>query len=163
MAVPDTNTFTLQDVRDEVYGTIFTGQNLYDMFDDANPDYFNSSYTPSGFDPSAIDKSGFEMYYFRDYGEHNSYSLTLSPISMAFGAGGGEQNLTIDVEPAGTNWELFSKPDWVILSQTSGSGDTIILITAQPNPNTTPRSGTVTIKLSNYEVYADCQVDQDGQ
>jgi hypothetical protein len=45
--VPNTNTFTLQDVTNEIYGNTNSGKNLVDCFADANPVGFDSSYEGS--------------------------------------------------------------------------------------------------------------------
>jgi len=62
MAVPDTNTFSLQDVVDEVNPTT---DDLQDCFSDANPDYFNPTY----------EGSKDRLSNFRDYGSHNEWTI----------------------------------------------------------------------------------------
>lgn len=59
MAVPDTTTFSLQDVVDEVI--TISPHDLQGCFTDANPLYFNLSYYNDGND----------LLEFRDYGAHN--------------------------------------------------------------------------------------------
>lgn len=57
--VPNTTTFTLQDVVDEVNPTT---NDLQDCFNDANADYFNPTY----------EGSKNSLLNFRDYGSHNA-------------------------------------------------------------------------------------------
>jgi uncharacterized protein (TIGR02145 family) len=64
MAVPDTNTFSMQDVVDEINPS---SNDLITCFDESREFGFDETYIPAGFDPHASDKSGFELLYFRNY------------------------------------------------------------------------------------------------
>jgi len=79
MAVPDTTTFTLQNVVDEISPTYNT---LQSCFDDHIPAYVNTTYWASYF-ASAGNLDNLLM--FRDYGVHNSASLTSFGISATGG------------------------------------------------------------------------------
>jgi len=71
MAVPNTTTFDLQDVVDEVNPTT---DDLVACFAAANPDYFNPTY----------EGSKNSLLNFRDYGSHNvDYSISASPNSFS--------------------------------------------------------------------------------
>ena len=68
MGVPDTNTFTLQNVVDEINPTT---DDLVDCFNDATASYFDSSY----------EGSKNQLLNFRNYGSGNA----LSPFQGSFG------------------------------------------------------------------------------
>ncbi len=73
MAVPNTDSFTLLNIVDEVNPST---DNLYQSFEESIADNFDTSYIPSGFDPHKDDKSGYEQLYFRNYGDDQASSIT---------------------------------------------------------------------------------------
>ena len=68
MSVPDTTTFTLQDVVTEVNPTT---DDLVDCFSDADTSYFNPTY----------EGSKNQLLNFRDYGSQNAFTAFLSNTS----------------------------------------------------------------------------------
>lgn len=68
-------------------------------------------------------------------------TLSVDLTSLGFEAGGGTLSFTIT---SNTSWTI-SKPEWCALSQTSGTGNAVISVTANENPNTEQRSGEVTV------------------
>lgn len=87
MAIPNTYTFDLQDVVDEVNPTT---DDLEDCFDNATQSYFDENFVPTGFDTDAVDKSDYELRYFRNYGNTDSFMYDWSRCSSlglyAFGS-----------------------------------------------------------------------------
>lgn len=66
MAVPDTTTFTLQDVTTELYGDTAAGRNLSSCFADAVAGSFDSNYNPNA------DGTNNNLLNFRNYGATSS-------------------------------------------------------------------------------------------
>ncbi len=62
---------------------------------------------------------------------------------------------------ADDEWEVESQPDWVTLSQTSGTGKTALRLTFSQMPQgSDPRQGEVVFKLKNKEYRTRCRVTQ---
>lgn len=63
--------------------------------------------------------------------------LEVSPLSFQFGKEGGEQSITIgcDVE-----WMIDLNSNWLSVSQTTGTGNATVTLTAEPNMVMEPRS-----------------------
>ena len=81
MAVPNTTTFTLQDVITEIYGAPTAGLDLADAFIDGPTSYFNATYKAQYY-AEAGNRNNLLM--FRDYGVHNSTVLTAAPNSFTW-------------------------------------------------------------------------------
>lgn len=79
-----------------------------------------------------------------------SYSIV--PSSQAFSALGG--NGGIDVTTYfGCNWTAASNDAWIIVnSGSNGSGNGKVLYAALANPNSSPRSGTITVAEKTFTV-----------
>lgn len=73
-----------------------------------------------------------------------------------------EEKLKLNVK-SNTDWSVLAAPVWVSLSTTSGSGDGVIEITAQENPNTSLRSGTIVIGQTGLDVQSKVVVTQQGK
>src|SRR6056297_3289806 len=85
MAVPDTNTFSLLDVINEINPS---SNDLATCFAEADPNKFDSNYYNDGND----------LLEFRNYGA-STYTLIADPNTMSFGVFGGQQTSNITIEP----------------------------------------------------------------
>jgi len=68
-------------------------------------------------------------------------TLSASPSELSFEAEGGTKELTIK---SNTNWTI-TYPEWCILSNSSGSGNAVITVTAQANLGKEQRTGKIII------------------
>ena len=70
-------------------------------------------------------------------------SLTVSPTAITADYTGGDKIMTISAD---TTWRVTSKPDWVTLSQSTGSsGQSTIIVTFSENTGDSARTGSITI------------------
>jgi len=70
-------------------------------------------------------------------------TLTVSPTAITADYTGGDKIMTISAD---TTWRATSKPDWVTLSQSTGSsGQSTIIITFAENTGDSARTGSITI------------------
>lgn len=70
-------------------------------------------------------------------------SLTVSPTAITADYTGGDKIMTISAD---TTWRATLKPDWVTLSQSTGSsGQSTIIVTFAENTGDSARTGTITI------------------
>ena len=70
-------------------------------------------------------------------------SLTVSPTAITADYTGGDKIMTINAD---TTWRVTSKPDWVTLSQSTGSsGQSTIIVTFSENTGDSARTGSITI------------------
>jgi len=74
MAIPNTITFSLQDVTNEIYGDANTGRNLSTCFTDANSSDFDSDYNPNA------DGTNNNLLNFRNYIHNNNLSGVVRTI-----------------------------------------------------------------------------------
>ncbi len=107
MAVPNTDTFTLDDVLQEL--GLGDGDSLQDCFDDATLSSFDTNYNPNS------DGTDNNLLNFRNYGGAQTTTLTVaqSPIS------GGSSH--IDLGNQSTSSQNISYT-WEYVSQSGGSG-----------------------------------------
>ena len=56
--------------------------------------------------------------------------LEVSPLVFQFGKEGGESDISVSCD---TDWEFDLDCDWLSLSQQSGTGNAIVVLTAEPN------------------------------
>lgn len=134
MGVPNTTTFSLQDVVDEVNPTT---DDLQDCFNDANSDYFDSTYSGS--------KNS--LYNFRNYGSHNavSYSLSISPNTVFINAYGGSASVTVTSLPTAGTWSIRSVSEtWITASKINNT--TLNISVSQQNPFEFHRIGNVILE-----------------
>ena len=82
-----------------------------------------------------------------------SCSYTVSPTSQAVVAGGGTGSTTVTA-PAGCAWTgVSNNTSWLtVTSGASGSGPGTVAFSASANPNTSPRTGTITIAGQTFTV-----------
>lgn len=70
-------------------------------------------------------------------------TLTVSPTALTADYTGGDKIMTVSAD---TTWRVTSKPDWVTLSQTTGSsGQSTIIVTFAENTGDSARTGSITI------------------
>lgn len=69
--------------------------------------------------------------------------LEVSPLEFVFEKEGGEKSITIGCD---TDWSFDLDCDWLSLSQLSGTGNATVVLTAEPNLLTEPRSARCYIK-----------------
>lgn len=67
---------------------------------------------------------------------------SLNPVSQTVPHGGQTYGVNVD---SNQDWTVFENLSWVSVTPTSGSGNSAVAITVQPNTSTNSRSGTVTI------------------
>ena len=75
--------------------------------------------------------------------EPEAKALTADVSSMAFEAKGETKTIRIT---SNTTWSISSKPEWCVLSESSGSGNKNITVTANENTKTEDRSGQIVIE-----------------
>lgn len=137
MAVPNTTTFTLANVCDELSLT-GANRNLVQCFDSAVSGNFDATY--SGAKNSLLN--------FRNYG---AVVFTASPLNITLGASTGGRLITIT---ASGSWSLTSSvglTGWVNVNPTSGTGNNTITVsyTAFVNEG---RIGSFTLISSGIDV-----------
>ena len=98
MAVPDTDTFSLQDVVNEINPTT---DDLQDCFNDANPFLFDSNYNNDTYAPAN------SLKRFRNYGALDPIGLIIMyPMSL-----GTDNFSNITNAVAGTSLEIYEGPN----------------------------------------------------
>lgn len=71
-----------------------------------------------------------------------SATLSVSPLNLSFGAPGGNQTLNIK---SNLVWSVSESLDWLSVNLNSGSNDGQVAITCANNPQTTNRTGNITV------------------
>lgn len=71
--------------------------------------------------------------------------FAVSPNSLSFLREGSTSFITV-TNTLAHNWKVMSKPDWISLTQSYGSGSAMVGVTATSNPNTAARTGAIIIK-----------------
>lgn len=81
---------------------------------------------------------------------------------LSFGAGEGSQTISLY---SNTTWEVVSCPSWLTITPSKGEQNPSIKIkvTAENNPNTTSRSGTIVIGKTGLDRNEEISVEQDGK
>ena len=150
MAVPNTTTFTLQNVVNEVNPTT---DDLVDCFSDANP---------ADFDP-AYEGSKNSLLNFRNYGAAPppSNTLTISPTSQAVSQPAGGFTITVT---SNTSWAYSDNQTWIAGTPTSGSGNGSISVTYTSNPGSTERFAIIEVDTTSGSpsITRTCVVEQQG-
>ena len=140
MAVPNTTTFTLEDVCDEI-GLIGSARTLSNCFASANSSGFNLLY-------GNINDN--DLLAFRDYdhsGGDPSNTLTVTPSSLPeYSAFGNSQNVSVF---SNTTWSVISSPSWINVIGASNTGNDTVTLQATSNGSGEPRSGTVSFRTSS--------------
>jgi hypothetical protein len=154
--VPDTETFSLQDVVNEVNPS---SNDLITCFDESVLAGFDDQYIPSGFDPDAPDKSGYELYYFRNY--YHAF-IDISPDSYDVDPNGETFTITVDAK-AGESWTVTVDKDWINPSQTTGTGDATFDVTIDVNDTGSDRGGDLIVILDDYNNSDNCLITQNSK
>ncbi len=91
------------------------------------------------------------MLGIRQEASPNPHFLEVSPLEFQFEKEGGEREISVNCD---TGWEFDMACDWLSLSQQSGTGNANVVLTAQPNLLTEPRTNAFFIKSGNlyYEL-----------
>ena len=77
--------------------------------------------------------------------------MSVSPNELYFDYTGNSQYIT--VTSPDNNWSVVSKPDWVVLSQTTGqTGYSLVNITAPENTGTTTKTGQIIFTDGSFQV-----------
>lgn len=77
--------------------------------------------------------------------------INVTPDSLYFDFTGNSQYITVASEE--NNWSVVSKPDWIVLSQTSGqTGYSLVNVTAPENTGTTTKTGQIIFTDGNFNV-----------
>lgn len=72
------------------------------------------------------------------------------------------ESKSINIE-SNDSWEIMNCPNWLELSEASGSGDAEIIVTSKDNPNTSSREGEIVIGHPGLDLEATVQVYQAGK
>lgn len=75
--------------------------------------------------------------YVRQDAAPNPHFLTVNPADFTFGKDGGTQTLSISCD---TDWNILLDADWVTVSAISGTGNTDVALTVEPNILIEPRN-----------------------
>ena len=91
------------------------------------------------------------MLGIRQEASPDPHFLEVTPLVFQFGKEGGDKDINVGCD---TDWEFDLDNDWLSLSQQSGTGNAIVVLSAIPNPVTEPRSAQFHIKSGdlNYEL-----------
>ena len=84
------------------------------------------------------------MLGIRQEASPNPHFLEVSPLEFQFEKEGGEREISVNCD---TGWEFDMACDWLSLSQQSGTGNANVVLTAQPNLLTEPRTNAFFINL----------------
>ena len=134
MAVPNTTTFDLQDVVDEVNPTT---DDLVACFAAANDNYFNPTY----------EGSKNSLLNFRDYGSHNAgsdYSISASPNSFSVTCRKTTKSSTVTTLPTAGRWQIKSIFGNFITAYKSDYNK--LTVTVSVNTNERERFGNITLE-----------------
>lgn len=131
-SVPDTETFSLQDVVTAVNPTT---DDLVQCFADAVTSYFDNTYYDTGND----------MYEFRNYGSDNSpYDITSNPSVMGFNLDGSYQGIGNPytywtIVPSTVDPIVTTDRDWISVSVNYAEDWILVSV----SPSSISRSGSV--------------------
>jgi len=138
MPVPNTTTFTLANVCDEI-GLIGSARTLSNCFASANSSGFNLTYGNINDD---------DLLAFRDY-DHSgggiTPSLTISPTSLTPSANAGFNSFSVT---SNTTWNVTYSQSWVS-GTNSGSGNGTVSFFYDSNGTGSPRSATIIVTTTS--------------
>ena len=86
------------------------------------------------------------MLGIRQEASPNPHFLEVSPLEFQFEKEGGEREISVNCD---TGWEFDMECDWLSISQQTGTGNATVVLTAQPNLLTEPRTNAFFIKSGN--------------
>lgn len=77
--------------------------------------------------------------------------INVTPDSLYFDFTGNTKYITVASEE--NNWSVVSKPDWIVLSQTTGqTGYSMVSVTAPENTGSTTKTGQIIFTDGNFQV-----------
>ncbi len=79
---------------------------------------------------------------------------------LTFAAAGETKDLRV---LSNTNWTVSSVPEWITVNPTEGSNDGVVKVTAQENPYTSSRIGTIRLTQKGLTIGVDVIVTQVGK
>lgn len=93
------------------------------------------------------------MLGIRQEASPDPHFLEVSPLEFQFGKEGGEQEISVSCD---IEWEFDLECDWLTLSQQSGVGNATVVLSAEPNVLTEPRTKFFNIKSGtlSYQLIA---------
>ncbi|MEN6511295.1 MAG: BACON domain-containing carbohydrate-binding protein, partial [Chloroherpetonaceae bacterium] len=77
-------------------------------------------------------------------------TLSILPTTLDIGATEGS-TATFNIT-SNTNWTILSDQDWLSVNPASGTGDSIITVTAQANPSASARTAIVTVSATGVDL-----------
>lgn len=148
MAVPNTNTFTLQDVIAAIAGT---QDDLVECFAEA---------TASAFDPTYGSISDNDMLAFRNYSEAAN-TLTISPTFRSQSSAAFTFTITVT---SNTTWSVSDNAAFTTFSPSSGSGNGSISVSGTSNGTASTRFSTITVQTTSGSpsISRSCVIEQAG-
>lgn len=90
------------------------------------------------------------MLAIRQEASPNPHFLEVSPLEFQFGKEGGEREINVNCD---ANWEFDLDCNWLSLSQQSGTGNAIVVLTAEPNVLVGARSMDFIIKSGSLSAH----------
>lgn len=69
-------------------------------------------------------------------------TLSVNPTSLSMGAAAEAKYLNIT---SNTSWQIVSDKEWCMISPASGSGNDMVTVTVEANPEDTSRNAVVTV------------------
>lgn len=135
-SVPDTNTFSLDDVR--VVLGLPPGISLIQCF--ANAD-------DAGFDP-AYEGSKNSLLNFRNYAKQATNTLSVDPTSGSTDQTSGSTQLFVY---SNTDWTATSTQAWLTITPdpTTGNGNANFTVSWTANTGSSPRSGSISLQTTS--------------
>lgn len=112
---------------------------------------------------SINERTGF-VAIMTDGNEKSQITITQKGIyieseDIKFKASGGSQILSIK---SNTEWTITDYPSWISFSKTKGQGNDNLTVTAEANPSTSSRNGTIIISQSELSFNCNVTVTQSG-
>ncbi len=86
-------------------------------------------------------------------------TLDITPESLTFSAGKGEEMLTVT---SNTDWVITKDAEWIILDPDKGEGTATVAAGVTENTSLTSRTGTITVATSDGSVRKTVSVQQAG-
>lgn len=83
----------------------------------------------------------------------------VSPDHLEFVQSGGSQFVTVNISG---NWKVIGKPDWITLSQTYGTSNSVVGVTASANDGDNSRNRTITVLDVDNNIQYEVSVYQAG-
>lgn len=149
MAVPNTTSFTFQDVTTEIYGDTNAGRNLSSAFTDSDAAKFDPAYGSKTMSPKTL-------LGFRNYGAVTYY---FSVDQDLFNLDNTAQDIYINITTNYTSLSMsVSEPTWSSVSPTTGSGDTMLTVHVDANPG--PGDRVTFVSIDYGAGTKDCRINQ---